>query len=162
MRAKLIVVAVVVVCAVVTTWSGIHLERTVGTEHRSKSLLLLPNGKHLKIVSLGQAPLLAELMYIWAIQYYSEYEREDRFRYVQHIFGDVIAVLDPQMVGTRAEQRLCGLFPVPATPPTLDKRPSIEPQARIVVRAQRELEAHPRIARSRGRNPQTAVPANRK
>ena len=59
MRAKAIVVAVVVICAVVTTWSGIHLERTVGNEHRSKSLLLLPNGKHLKVASLGQAPLLA-------------------------------------------------------------------------------------------------------
>ncbi len=98
MRAKAIVVAVVVICAVVTTWSGIHLERTVGTEHRSKSLLLLPNGKHLKVASLGQAPLLADLMYLWAIQYYSEYEREDRFRYVQHIFGNVIAELDPHYI----------------------------------------------------------------
>ena len=98
MRAKAIVVAVVVICAVVTTWSGIHLERTVGNEHRSKSLLLLPNGKHLKVASLGQAPLLADLMYLWAIQYYSEYEREDRFRYVQHIFGNVIAELDPHYI----------------------------------------------------------------
>ncbi len=98
MRAKVIVVAVVVVCAVVTTWSGIHLERTVGNEHRSKSLLLLPNGKHLKVASLGQASLLADLMYLWAIQYYSEYEREDRFQYVQHIFGNVIAELDPHYI----------------------------------------------------------------
>jgi tetratricopeptide (TPR) repeat protein len=95
MRSKAIVVAVVVFCAVVTTWSGMRLERMVGNEYREKSLLLLPNGKHLKIASLGQAPLLADLIYIWAIQYYSEYEREDRFRYVRHIFGDVIAELDP-------------------------------------------------------------------
>ena len=98
MPAKAIVTAVVVCCVVATTWSGIHLERMVGNEHRSKSLLLLPNGKHLKIASLGQAPLLADLMYLWAIQYYSEYEREDRFRYVQHIFGNVIAELDPHYI----------------------------------------------------------------
>ena len=98
MPAKAIVTAVVVFCVVATTWSGIHLERMVGNEHRSKSLLLLPNGKHLKIASLGQAPLLADLMYLWAIQYYSEYEREDRFRYVQHIFGNVIAELDPHYI----------------------------------------------------------------
>ena len=98
MRAKAIVVAAVVLCAVVTTWSGIHLERTVGNERQSKPLLLLPNGKHLKVASLGQAPVLADLMYLWAIQYYSEYEREDRFQYVQHIFGNVIAELDPHYV----------------------------------------------------------------
>jgi len=98
MPAKALVTAVVVFCVVATTWSGIHLERMVGNEHRSKSLLLLPNGKHLKIASLGQAPLLADLMYLWAIQYYSEYEREDRFRYVQHIFGNVIAELDPHYI----------------------------------------------------------------
>ena len=98
MRSKPILVAVVTLCAVVSTWSGVHIERALGHEHRSKSLLLLPNGKHLKIASLGQAPLLADLIYLWAIQYYSEYEREDRFEYVQHIFGEVIAELDPHYI----------------------------------------------------------------
>lgn len=61
-------------------------------------LLYLPNGKYLRIASLGQAPLLADLMYLWAIQYYSDYGRGERFRFVEHVFGDVIGELDPHYV----------------------------------------------------------------
>lgn len=61
----------------------------------SKELLYLPNGKYLKAVSLGHAPLVADFVYLWAIQYYSDYEREDRYRYVEHVFGNVIPELDP-------------------------------------------------------------------
>jgi len=63
-----------------------------------KELLYMPNGKYLKAVSLGHATLAADLVYLWAIQYYSDYGREDRFRYVEHVFGDVIGELDPQYV----------------------------------------------------------------
>ena len=63
-----------------------------------EELLYLPNGKHLKIMSLGHANVLADGIYLWAIQYYSNYEREHRQRYVEHIFGDVITELDPRYV----------------------------------------------------------------
>ncbi len=61
----------------------------------SKDLLYMPNGKYLKAISLGHAPLLADFVYLWAIQYYSDYNQADRYRYVEHVFGDVIAELDP-------------------------------------------------------------------
>ena len=61
----------------------------------SKALLYLPNGKYLKAISLGHASIVADFVYLWAIQYYSDYERTDRYRYVEHVFGDVIAELDP-------------------------------------------------------------------
>jgi len=61
----------------------------------AKELLYLPNGKYLKAASLGHAPLVADVVYLWAIQYYSDYDREDRYRYVEHVFGDVIGELDP-------------------------------------------------------------------
>jgi tetratricopeptide (TPR) repeat protein len=98
MRSKPVLIATIVLCAVVSTWSGAHLEKIGGHERGSKSLLLLPNGKHLKIASLGQAQLLSDLIYLWAIQYYSEYERLDRFKYVQHVFGAVITELDPHYI----------------------------------------------------------------
>jgi len=62
----------------------------------AKELLYMPNGKYLKAISLGHAPLLADFVYLWAIQYYSDYDLEDRYRYVEHVFGDVIAELDPR------------------------------------------------------------------
>lgn len=58
-------------------------------------MLYLPNGKHLRAASLGNAPLVADVVYLWAIQYYSDYRRADRYRFVEHIFGNVIAELDP-------------------------------------------------------------------
>ena len=61
----------------------------------SKDLLYMPNGKYLKAISLGHAPLVADFVYLWAIQYYSDYDRGDRYRYVEHVFGDVIGELDP-------------------------------------------------------------------
>jgi tetratricopeptide (TPR) repeat protein len=64
----------------------------------TKELLYMPNGKYLKAVSLGHAPLMADFVYLWAIQYYSDYEREDRYRYVEHVFGDVIGELDPAYI----------------------------------------------------------------
>jgi tetratricopeptide (TPR) repeat protein len=61
----------------------------------SKDLLYLPNGKYLRALSLGQAPVLADLVYLWAIQYYSDYDRADRYRYVEHVFGSVITEINP-------------------------------------------------------------------
>ena len=78
--------------------AGTARARIVGidAERRgAKELLYLPNGKYLKAMSLGHAPLVADVLYLWAIQYYSDYDREDRYRYVEHVFGNVIGELDP-------------------------------------------------------------------
>jgi tetratricopeptide (TPR) repeat protein len=61
-------------------------------------LLYLPDGQHLKFMSLGHETLLADMIYLWAIQYYSNYEREQRHRWVEHVFGNVITELDPRYV----------------------------------------------------------------
>lgn len=63
-----------------------------------KELLYLPNGKYLKAMSLGQGPVMADLVYLWAIQYYSDYDRADRYRYVEHVFGSVITEINPYNV----------------------------------------------------------------
>jgi tetratricopeptide (TPR) repeat protein len=88
----------VIACAITAGLSGVALERISAERSSVDSLLYLPNGKHLRLMSLGQAQLLADLIYIWAIQYYSNYERADRYRYVEHVFGEVIAELDPHYI----------------------------------------------------------------
>ena len=55
----------------------------------------LPSGKYLKVASLGYSSLLADVIYVWAIQYYSDPNISDRFDHLDHIFG-VIAELDPE------------------------------------------------------------------
>ncbi len=74
------------------------LDRLSRVEQGERALLYLPNGKHLKAMSLGHAPLVADVVYLWAIQYYSDYRRADRFQFVEHVFGSVIAELDPHYI----------------------------------------------------------------
>lgn len=62
------------------------------------AMLYLPNGSFLEAASLGQTSLAASAIYLWAIQYYSDYDRVDRYRWVEHVFRDVIARLDPRYV----------------------------------------------------------------
>jgi tetratricopeptide (TPR) repeat protein len=78
--------------------AGADLERLHADRPSYGDLLYLPNGKHLRLASLGQDTLFADLVYLWAIQYYSSYDRSDRYRYVQHVFGNVITELDPHFV----------------------------------------------------------------
>jgi hypothetical protein len=58
------------------------------------SIIYVPSGKFLKYATFGYSSLAADLLYLWAIQYYSTYEIPDRFTYLDHIFS-VISELDP-------------------------------------------------------------------
>ncbi|MBN2199080.1 MAG: hypothetical protein JW747_04450 [Candidatus Aminicenantes bacterium] len=70
-------------------------EEIVRRESPGSSLRFLPSGRTLKAVSLGYSSLLADVIYIWAIQYYSDPSIDDRFSRLDHIFG-VISDLDPK------------------------------------------------------------------
>jgi len=61
-------------------------------------LLYLPSGKYLKAVTFGYSGLAADLIYIWSIQYYSNYQIADRYDYLDRIYRRVIAELDPRYV----------------------------------------------------------------
>jgi len=81
-----------------SAFARVRLEGPSGSEPEEKELLYLPNGRYLKLVSTGQASLVADVVYLWAIQFYSDYGRGDRYDYLQHIFGEVIPELDPLYV----------------------------------------------------------------
>jgi tetratricopeptide (TPR) repeat protein len=57
--------------------------------------LYLPSSNYLEVTSLGFKTLLADIIYLWSIQYYGEYLKPRRFDYVWHIY-DVITDLDPK------------------------------------------------------------------
>ena len=78
--------------------AGKQLDARARMGEGEQDLLYLPNGKYLKLLSLGHASLVADGVYIWAIQHYSDYTRASRGQYVEHVFGDVIAELDPRYV----------------------------------------------------------------
>ena len=63
-----------------------------------RHLLYLPSGKYLRVASLGYSSIAADVLYLWSIQYYSNYQIEDRYDYLDQIYRRVIAELDPRFV----------------------------------------------------------------
>jgi tetratricopeptide (TPR) repeat protein len=61
------------------------------------SIIYLPTGKFLRYVTFGYSGLAADMIYLWAIQYYSDPAIVDRFQYLDHIFS-IINELDPSYV----------------------------------------------------------------
>jgi len=59
------------------------------------SIIYIPSGKFLRYATFGYPALAADLIYLWAIQYYSTPTIDDRFDHLAHIFG-IIADLDPR------------------------------------------------------------------
>ena len=59
------------------------------------SIIYIPSGKYLKYATFGYSSLVADLVYTWAIQYYTTYTIVDRFQNLEHIFS-IIAELDPR------------------------------------------------------------------
>lgn len=72
-----------------------RLDAVVRAGEGPSPLLYLPSGRYLKVVSLGFDPILADALYLWSIQYYSNYRIEDRYSNLEHIYKDIITEIDP-------------------------------------------------------------------
>jgi tetratricopeptide (TPR) repeat protein len=68
------------------------IQLTYPDEYRS---YLVPSSAQMKVMSLGYRNLWADLLFLWAIQYYDWYNRSVRWGYLEHTF-DVITDLDPK------------------------------------------------------------------
>lgn len=79
--------------------SFLGLKTYIDTINRTKvpgsSIIYIPSGKYLKYATFGFPELAADLIYLWSIQYYSDYSIPDRFDYLDHIFS-ITAELDPK------------------------------------------------------------------
>ncbi|MDY0297113.1 MAG: hypothetical protein RB296_07335 [Acidobacteriota bacterium] len=60
-----------------------------------EAFLALPDGNTLKVLSFGYRNLVADVLFIWAIQFYSATHLTNRFDYVENIFN-VITDLNPR------------------------------------------------------------------
>ena len=72
----------------------VKIDRMPRKKIPGSSIIYLPSGKYLKYAASGYSSLLADIIYLWSIQYYSDYNISDRFDYLDHIFS-IIAELDP-------------------------------------------------------------------
>ena len=70
-------------------------DRIVRGKQPGASIIYVPSGKFLKYATFGYRALAADLLYLWAIQYYSTPTIDDRFDHLDHIFA-IINELDPR------------------------------------------------------------------
>ncbi len=61
------------------------------------SIIYIPSGAYLKPATFGFSSLAADIIYLWAIQYYGNPEIPNKFAYFTHIFS-IISELDPSYV----------------------------------------------------------------
>lgn len=59
------------------------------------AFLSLPNSNTLRILSLGNRHFVADMLFIWAIQFYSSLHINNRFDYIERIFN-IITDLNPR------------------------------------------------------------------
>jgi tetratricopeptide (TPR) repeat protein len=70
-------------------------DRVVRTKVPGSSIIYIPSGRFLKYATFGYRGLAADLIYLWAIQYFSTPTIDDRFDHLDHIFA-IINELDPR------------------------------------------------------------------
>jgi tetratricopeptide (TPR) repeat protein len=90
----LLVLALAAALAGLVTFKGLT-DRVVRKKVPGSSIIYIPSGKFLKFATFGFRPLAADLIYLWAIQYYTTPTIDDRFDHLDHIFA-IINELDPR------------------------------------------------------------------
>ncbi len=80
-------------------WIGAQraVDRQRGRWPEVYPLLFLPNGSYLSSASLGFQVLLADVIYLWSIQYYGYHRTPEGRGYLWHIYT-TIADLDPEFI----------------------------------------------------------------
>lgn len=65
--------------------------------------LILPKGKTIKAASFGYSEVVADMLYLWAIQFYSDYTVRNSGRFLENIFNLITDISpkfkDPYMTG---------------------------------------------------------------
>jgi len=64
----------------------------------------LPSGKTLRILSFGFRNLVADMLFIWSIQFYSSYHLTNASHYIEHVFNTITDISprykEPYIVGS--------------------------------------------------------------
>jgi len=66
-------------------------------EVAGSSFNYIPTGKFLKYATFGYSNIIADIIYMWSIQYFSDQRIPNRFEFLDHVFS-IIAELDPHYV----------------------------------------------------------------
>lgn len=94
MSRRLVTLAMVASLLGLAVVAELRLGRIARTDPLGRELLYLPSPEMLKVLSVGNPGLVADVLYLWSIQYYSLFEPHERFLYLETVY-DLITDLDP-------------------------------------------------------------------
>lgn len=91
------IVCFVTIIALLVSASFVHqqFEKMERADPLGKELLYLPSSAGLELLSLGNKGLVADVLFLWAIQYFAQFEPNSQFLYLDQVF-DLITDLDPR------------------------------------------------------------------
>ncbi len=95
MSRRLATLAAVLALGSIMVVSGLGLQAIPKQDVLGKQLLYLPTPEILKLASLGNQGLMADLLYMWSIQYYSQFSLDEKFLYLETVFN-LVTDLDPR------------------------------------------------------------------
>ncbi len=89
----------IVLCLLAGSMMGLktRLDRIPRRKIVGSGIIYIPSGKYLKMATFGFSAVMADVIYIWAIQYYGNTAIEDRYEHLTQIFS-IISELDPSYV----------------------------------------------------------------
>lgn len=90
------VISIVVIVLLLGTAAAIQrqFELVPREDPLGNKLLYLPTAKFLEFFSLGNKQIVADYLYLWSIQYYSQFKPDTQFLYLDYIY-ELITDLDP-------------------------------------------------------------------
>ena len=94
---KGIIITILILSCAVFMGLKLYIDQIPREKIPGSSIIYIPSGKYLKYATFGFSELAADLIFLWAIQFYSDYNIPDRFEYLDHIFS-ITADLDPRYV----------------------------------------------------------------
>ncbi|MFC2170013.1 hypothetical protein ACFLRM_05560 [Acidobacteriota bacterium] len=102
MKKKYLTCLLILSC-VMFMWLKLKTDQIPRKKIPGSSIIYIPSGKYLKYVTFGNPALIADIIYLWAIQYFSDQTISDRYLYLDHIFSIIAELdyryLDPYEVG---------------------------------------------------------------
>ena len=89
--------SLIIIIALLYSASLIHqkFEKVEREDPLGKELLYLPSAKGLELISMGNKGLVADILFLWSIQYFAIFEPNTQFLYLDRVF-DLITDLDPR------------------------------------------------------------------
>jgi len=102
---------ILILCLSCLLFMGLKLEIDKVSRQKipGSSIIYIPSGKYLKMATFGFSSLMADIVFIWAIQYFGNPAIPDKFDHFVHIFS-IISELDPRYVDPYEVGALIALY----------------------------------------------------